>query len=252
MAQNTPIAGLPWPELTDIPNAQTAFQNLANALDPLVIPRYASATARDAANPSPSDGQPAYRTDVHGLQLYHGGISGYVSAGLTLIARQVLGVDTATVTFSSIPQDWSHLSLKLMVRSTAAANTDTMSMRLNADTSAAYDWTTALWNDSTSPGTATAGSNGIVATSLRVSSAIDGATNPAGYFAKSQIDIPNYTDGTTSKTKGFVSFTTLTGFTINLAAGAWAPAAATAITSVTFLCGANFKAGSVFSLYGMS
>lgn len=252
MTQLTPISALPWPELTDIPNAQTAFNALATAADSLTQPRYATKTARDAAITSPADGQLAYRQDIHAPQYYHGGVSGYVSPGMVLIARQTLAADTATVTFSSIPQDFTHLHLKCLVRSTVAAGTDVFNMRLNSDSSALYDWTTTLWNDSTAPGTASTGSNGVVATSLRVSGEIDGATATAGFFTKAQIDIPHYSDGTTSRTKGFMSQAVLSGFTINLASGVYVPAAAAAITAVTFLCGANFKAGSVFSLYGVS
>jgi hypothetical protein len=72
MAQNTPVSALPWPELTDIPNAQTAVKNLADALDTKVIPKFANATARDAAITSPVEGMMIYRTDIHGFQQYNG------------------------------------------------------------------------------------------------------------------------------------------------------------------------------------
>lgn len=72
MALNTPNSSLPYPELTDIPNAQTAFQNLALALDTKVVPKFASSAARDTAIPSPVEGQLCYRTDINGLQEYNG------------------------------------------------------------------------------------------------------------------------------------------------------------------------------------
>lgn len=70
MTTNSPIANLPIPELTDPPNGPAAFQALANALDPITIPRFASASARDLKIPSPSDGQHAYLTDSHSLTVY--------------------------------------------------------------------------------------------------------------------------------------------------------------------------------------
>lgn len=70
MTTNSPFANLPIPELTDPPNAPAAFQSLANALDPIVIPRFASASARDLKIPSPSDGQHAFLTDSHALTVY--------------------------------------------------------------------------------------------------------------------------------------------------------------------------------------
>jgi hypothetical protein len=48
-------------------------QALATALDPLVIPRFASQSARDAAFPSPVAGDRCYRTDVDVEQVYQGG-----------------------------------------------------------------------------------------------------------------------------------------------------------------------------------
>lgn len=252
MTLQTPINSIPYPELTDIPNALVDFQNFANAIDGSMIPRFASATARDAAITSPTDGNFGYRTDIHALQYYSGTTISYVSPGETLIAKNTLGVDTATVTFSGIPQDFTHLRFRMLVRSTTAATTDTMSLRFNSDSSASYDWTTTLWNDSTSPGTASTGSNGTVATSLRITSTIDAASATAGFFSKAILDVPFYSDGTTSRTKGAQANTALTGFPINLGAGNWVPSGPTAITTIAFITGGNFKAGSVFALYGVS
>lgn len=47
-------------------------QNLANTLDPLVIPRYASASARDNAIPAPQNGDRCWRTDLKADQVYDG------------------------------------------------------------------------------------------------------------------------------------------------------------------------------------
>jgi hypothetical protein len=47
-------------------------QALTTALDPLVIPRFTSAATRDAAFPSPVNGDRCYRTDTKSDQLYEG------------------------------------------------------------------------------------------------------------------------------------------------------------------------------------
>lgn len=60
--QYTSILSLPWVELSDSPNASTATRNLAEAMDSYGIPRYANATARDAAIPTPTQGQLCYIT----------------------------------------------------------------------------------------------------------------------------------------------------------------------------------------------
>lgn len=64
------IAKLPRPELTDPPNAPTAFVNLTNVLDTLVIPKYSSASARDTAIPAPTQGQHAFLNDSDSLTVY--------------------------------------------------------------------------------------------------------------------------------------------------------------------------------------
>lgn len=78
MTTNSPIAGLPIPEGTDPPNAPAAFLSLATTLDPIVIPRFASASARDLKIPAPSDGQHAYLTDSHALYVYQADTAAWV------------------------------------------------------------------------------------------------------------------------------------------------------------------------------
>jgi hypothetical protein len=67
-AATTPTtkAGLPYNA------ADPLEQALATALDPLVIPRFASPSARDAAFPSPQNGDRVWRTDLAAEQIYNG------------------------------------------------------------------------------------------------------------------------------------------------------------------------------------
>ncbi len=67
----TPIANLPWPQLGDPPNIETSIKPLADALDSLVIPRFASVSLRDAAITTPVSGQYVHVTS-HGFQKYDG------------------------------------------------------------------------------------------------------------------------------------------------------------------------------------
>jgi hypothetical protein len=60
----TPRAHLPYN------NSNPLGKNLALAMDPLVIPRFGSSAARDAAFPTPQNGDRCYRTDLHQDQLY--------------------------------------------------------------------------------------------------------------------------------------------------------------------------------------
>lgn len=72
MADTTPVSSLPFPELTDQPNGPDGFNDLALALDHIVIPKYASSTARDNANTAPIAGDMCYLSDVAGYFSYNG------------------------------------------------------------------------------------------------------------------------------------------------------------------------------------
>lgn len=68
---NTPVSNLPYVLLTDVPDANSLSQGLATALDHVVIPKYASTAARDAANTSPVAGDPCFVTGS-GYYFYSG------------------------------------------------------------------------------------------------------------------------------------------------------------------------------------
>jgi hypothetical protein len=55
-------------------------QALATALDPQVLPRFSSATARDAAFPSPQEGDRCYRTDIRIEQVYNASLASWCAA----------------------------------------------------------------------------------------------------------------------------------------------------------------------------
>lgn len=57
---DTTDAGLPVPTLGDANNPPADFLSLGQALDKVTIPRFDSITARDAAFPSPDEGQHCY------------------------------------------------------------------------------------------------------------------------------------------------------------------------------------------------
>lgn len=66
------INQIPSPELTDIPNAQTAFQAVSAVIDSLLVPRFASTALRDAYITSPVEGQICYVSGGYGIELYDG------------------------------------------------------------------------------------------------------------------------------------------------------------------------------------
>lgn len=99
---NTPIASLPYPALSDAPNAPSQVQSLATALDSQLVPRYATTTARDAAITAPVAGQVCWTTTPATHWYYSGtawiviGGSAYGRCRLRRVANQSITNNTAT------------------------------------------------------------------------------------------------------------------------------------------------------------
>jgi len=180
-----------------------------------------------------------------------GGTPGTWSAnGLVLISRQTLGADAASITFSSIPTTFTHLRLMGQVRSTTAATSDVLVTRLNSDTGNNYDFTTTVWNDVATPGTASVGSGGLTS-GMRIAPAIPAASATASFFGHITADVPHYSDATNNRMKGVMCQSVNQGFVIGFGFGEWVPATPTAVTAIQLYCNANLKAGSSVSLYGI-
>lgn len=120
----------------------TAFENMALALDPMVVPRFATQGARDTAFPAPADGDRCYRTDLHAFQTYRAMTTARWVTDMALINETTLGADTAIITFNNIPADWRHLLIKFRARATgsAAANivAQPVGIRFNNDSGNNY------------------------------------------------------------------------------------------------------------------
>lgn len=158
------------------------------------------------------------------------------------ISTQTLGSDTATVTFSSIPQTYTDLILVSQTRSTRAGNAgDSGRIRFNSDTGTNYSTTTLE-------------GNGSVAESTRFSTQsfilvrIPAATATASVLSPSIAQIMNYSNATTYKT-ALIRLTSVSE-SVGLNAGLWRNTAA--ITSIDFSASSgNLVSGSTFVLYGI-
>lgn len=120
-------------------------QALATALEGIVIPRFADATARNAAYPTPSDGDRVYRTDLHAHQTYRtllGSGTGRWVTDNALIGEMVLSADSSGFSFLAIPQDWRHLQIKYTTRIVGSTASGTYAsyfgLRFNSDTAGNY------------------------------------------------------------------------------------------------------------------
>lgn len=113
MAGTTDINALRYATLTDAPNAQTGFQNLAEDVDTRIIPRFASTGARDTAIPSPIQGMYCDVASV-GLQRYNGSSwFTYSPSTTTYVQKQ----SNETVASSTALQDDNELTLAVVENS---------------------------------------------------------------------------------------------------------------------------------------
>ena len=149
---------------------------------------------------------------------------------------------SASVTFSSIPQNFTDLILKVSTRSTLADNFQVIRLNYNgAESSLSLR---ELYGTNTSSGSASVAQNRIGYTSA--------GNNTANTFGNAEIYIPNYASSNSHKSSsadavsennGSVS---VVGFTSNIYSSN------SAITSITvFPDGGNWAENSIFSLYGV-
>lgn len=158
---------------------------------------------------------------------------------LVEIADITVASPVTSVTFSSIPQGYTDLSLRLSVRTSAAADFELIRFSLNGVEGSFRE----LYGTSATVGQGQAGQHRIGYAS--------GATTTANTFANGELYIPNYT-GTTAKTSwadmvnengGSVSVLSLTVNASSVTSG---------INSINvFLMTGSFVANSTFGLYGV-
>lgn len=282
MALNTPIAALPYPELTDIPNAQTAFQNLALGLDTKVIPKFATSVARDAAIPSPVAGMLVFMTDRNGYLTYKSGWqpvgtvvctsstrptpaetgrhiyetdtkrclvydgSSWLTAGPYRVTT-VLGSTTASVTFSSIPTTLKTVRLTVTARGDNAGVYQDLVLRIGGDSGANYRYAGNYMQD-----TALGGFNASAQTSARVGF-VCCATVVAGQFTTAEAVFQGWNSPHANNLTAVVrsGFTGTVGGHMLTWHGTLTYHGSNAYTSLTILPAAgSFVTGSQFCLEG--
>ena len=164
------------------------------------------------------------------------------------IATTVITADTASVTFSSIPQTYKHLQLRMFAKTDRGDVDDVTLMRFNGDTAANYSWHWLRGN-----GTAPAGSAaGASQSYIYLNYACSGNSSASNVFGACVLDILDYAD-----TNKYKTTRSLHGFDVNgegwiyLASGNWR--STSAITSIVLdqQYGTNWKQYSHFALYGI-
>ncbi len=155
----------------------------------------------------------------------------------------------SSYTFSSIPQDWTHLMLVCALQTAAGAQVDDLWVTFNGDVTGVYINQYLRAVDTTVSGDGTNSATKILA------GAVPGQA--AGAFSTNVMFVANYSQATKFHSlisMGHGAYANSSGATqrVGIAGGSYIPAAAVAITSVTLTPAANaFVDGSTATLYGL-
>jgi len=173
--------------------------------------------------------------------------------GWHLISETVLGGNAASITFSSIPDDYRTLVLNIQARTDRAAENDTIFVNYNGDsTDGHYDW---LWWRCNG---ISAGDIGVArATTTMALSNCAAANSTGNNFGISEITIPGYARNDRQKqayarTARFGNVASDADLYYSLRTGRWRDT--DPITSILLVpqTGPNFVSGSIFTLYGIN
>ncbi len=167
--------------------------------------------------------------------------------GFFQIATTTLNVASSSIVFSSIPQNYTHLQLRISCRSTTAAGLSWSRLRMNGDSTNANYKGHQLYGDGTTAASTNFGSESGIAAFLTV-----GSTGTANVFNAVIIDILDYNNTNKHKTiKVLQGNDTNGGGYIIIHSGVWM--STSSINSLTFLDvnGGNYAQNSIFSLYGV-
>lgn len=173
----------------------------------------------------------------------------FVSAGVSLIATTILGSNAASITFSSIPQTFSHLQLVGYGASNLATspNYDNVLVSFNTDTTGSnYLSAYQFFGSTTGDNTDLPQAIGIVG-----SQATPTGNPTSGSFIST---IPGYSSSLTRKTfHGTAHSYRGTGAIYGVyTTGIWLNTAAISSIVLTPQYGTDFITGSIFSLYGLA
>jgi hypothetical protein len=166
----------------------------------------------------------------------------------TLISSNVLATSAASVTFSAIPSTYTDLVVRISARSTRAAISETLDLRINADSSTLYSYTY-LYATGDPAGSFRRSSQ----TSLFIST-MNAVDSTANTFTSAEIYIPSYTASQNKPLGSFGAFENRVSTIYEIDANAHLYRSTSAITSLTLssaLGSSNFVAGSSFYLYGI-
>lgn len=159
-----------------------------------------------------------------------------------LLETEILASSASSVTFSSIPQDYKHLQIRMTTRNDPYSN---LLLRLNADSGGNYAYHDLSGNGSSV--TSSAGAGGQTSIVLTTTATTNQTTNVFSGVVCDILDYANTSKNTTVRTLGGVADS---GYNhIQLRSGVWINTAA--VTSLSVGHNGNLVSGSRISLYGI-
>ena len=165
----------------------------------------------------------------------------------TLISSQVLGSNTASITFSSIPGTYTDLTLRVSARSDDAGQMDYLQTRFNSDSATNYSNTWLRGNGSVAASGRTTSSSYI---QFLYSTNASGSV--ANTYGNSEIYIPSYTASQNKPIFHFgVKEENATQTFMGAQAGLWRNTDAITSITITPVFGTTWLATSSFYLYGI-
>jgi hypothetical protein len=165
------------------------------------------------------------------------------------IATTTLGSSASTISLTSIPSTYSHLQLRVMLRTTTVATTASIGIRINGDAPGAnnYSQHSMQGNGASILMSASATRDNLVIGTFAAASAT------SGIFGRAIIDIFDYANTNKKKTIRSLAGTDLNGSgQVGLLSGTYN--LTTAISSISFRDNSdatNILAGSTIALYGI-
>lgn len=263
---------------------------LTTALDGKIAQRFASSAARDAAIPSPVDGDMIYNQAQHGLQLWNSGLGRWSAVPMILSDGFALTSTSNSVTLSGLIQNWKHMRIVWYGRAVGSLAAQSIfnqvRFQINTDTGTNYGFmgraqrmkwvanvpTAEVAEDGTG---GTAGTAGVLPTTTATYATLNnifsagaasahvgyvpGSSAPASEWGMGMIDIPAYSAFgagqkafTMSSGFGNAAGVAGTGYQCNFqASGGWANTSNNIAAITLFLGGsATWATNSYFGVYG--
>jgi hypothetical protein len=221
----------------------SACLDLTSTTQGALLPRMN--TTQQNAISTPATGLMLYNTSNNLLSIYNGSVFQYPSP--VLISSQTLGSNTASITFSAIPQTFNTLRIIGMGAMTNASANQLVCMRFNGDTGNNYNRGFIYNNNNSSAVSNTA------TTSFGYCGLFAGSTAAANSSGMFECIIPFYANTIFLKTANSNSSSVsgaAAGYNGNFLCTWNSTAAITSITIADYVGSSNMVTGTTINLYG--